>query len=138
MTRCAYSAVDFCDMDPMFRTVQIGEVFVIQFVPSPCKTSKNGDSLEGWAQVHLADDPVGEQCELQGYTKSMYADMGEVWRRADGVMIAATNKVKRRALMAAANEARPCGPPFYTGEWVAEWYVSVPCEPEEALPVERA
>ena len=134
MLRCAFSAADFQGMDE-FEVQEIGEVFVIQ---NPSSVTGNGNALAGWAQVHLAEDPVGEQCESEGFTKAMYADLGEVWRRADGVLIAATNKVKRRALMVAVNQARECGPHFYTGMWAQDWFVSIPCEPQEPLPVERA
>ena len=138
MLRCAHSAADFRDMGHMFQVLEVGEVFIIQFAPGPDNATTNGRPLEDWAQVHLAEDPVGEQCEREGFTKAMCAELGEVWRRADGVLIAATNKVKRRALMIEVNKTRNCGHHFYTGEWVQDWFVSVPCDPQEPLPVERA
>ena len=138
MLRCAHSAADFRDMGHMFQVLEIGEVFVVQFAPGPTSATGNGNPIDGWAQVHLAEDPVGEQCEREGFSKEMYAELGEVWRRADGVLIAATNKVKRRALMVAVDKARVCGHHFYTGVWAQDWFVSVPCDPQEPLPIERA
>ena len=128
MLRCAHSAADFRDMGHMFQVLEIGEVFVIQFAPGPTSATGNGNALEDWAQVHLAEDPVGEQCEREGFSKAMYAELGEVWRRADGVLIAAANKVKRRALMVAVNATRACGHHFYTGVWAQDWFVSVLCD----------
>ena len=65
MLRCAYSAADFSGMGSMFQVVEIGEVFVIQFAPGPTTATGNGNALDDWAQVHLAEDPVGEQCERE-------------------------------------------------------------------------